>query len=163
VSSTTRISRTRTRRPPTTRADRSPEAVFLDTSALYEAADRGGRRHHESAEGLRELLRSGVPLLTSDLVLAEVHGLTLGRLGPEPALALVDRLVASTRLELVATGLDVVRQAIEAIRARPGRRISLVDATSFQLMRDHGIQTAFALDPDFEAEGFETLPRAKER
>jgi predicted nucleic acid-binding protein len=104
-----------------------------------------------------------VPLLASDLVLAEVHGLTLGRLGQEPALVLVDRLMASTRLELVATGLEVVRQAIEAIRARPGRRISLVDATSFQLMRDRGIKTAFALDADFVAEGFETLPRLVER
>jgi predicted nucleic acid-binding protein len=40
-----------------------------------------------------------------------------------------------------------------------GRRsVSLVDWTSFLVMRRRGISTAFALDPDFAVEGFEVMP-----
>lgn len=133
-------------------------AVFLDTSGVYEAADRGGRHHRDAAVSLQGLLREGAALVMTDLVLAELHGLALGRLGPEVALGLVDRLTASTRLELVATGPDVLRSAIDFLRDRPTRRISLVDAASFLVMRERGIDTALALDADFAAEGFATLP-----
>jgi len=133
-------------------------AVFLDTSGVYETADRSGRRHEAAAATFQQLLTERVPLLTTDLVLAELHGLTLGRLGPEIALDLVDRLSASPRLEVMATGPDVLRAAIELLRLRPGRRLSLVDASSFLLMRAHDVGTALALDADFDAEGFITLP-----
>jgi predicted nucleic acid-binding protein len=92
------------------------------------------------------------------MVLAELHGLTLGRLGPETALDLVERLTASSRLEVLATGPDVLRAAIEHLRLRPGRRLSLVDTSSFIVMRAHDVSTALALDSAFVAEGFTTLP-----
>jgi predicted nucleic acid-binding protein len=133
-------------------------AVFLDTSGVYETADRNGRRHEATVAAFQQLLADAVPLLTTDLVLAELHGLTLGRLGPEIALDLVDRLSASSRLEVLATGPDVLRAAIELLRLRPGRRLSLVDASSFLVMRAHDVGTALALDTDFVAEGFSTLP-----
>jgi predicted nucleic acid-binding protein len=38
------------------------------------------------------------------------------------------------------------------------RKVSLVDWTSFLVMRRRGISTAFALDSDFAAEGFEVIP-----
>lgn len=66
--------------------------------------------------------------MTTDLVIAELHGLALGRLGPETALELVERLMASPRLSVVATGPEILADALESLRRRPGRRISLVDA-----------------------------------
>lgn len=39
-----------------------------------------------------------------------------------------------------------------------GRRVSLVDWTSFLVMRRRGITTAFAFDADFAAEGFQVTP-----
>lgn len=134
------------------------EAVFLDTSALYEAADRGGRFHAESADELRELLRRRVELLVTDLVVAEFHGLTLGRLGPRQALLVTDRLLRSARVEVLATGPTLVRDAVDYLRSHPDRRLSLVDATSFLVMRARGCRSAFALDQDFAAEGFAVMP-----
>jgi predicted nucleic acid-binding protein len=133
-------------------------AVFLDTSALYEAADRAGRRHPETRRELERLLTENAALVTTDLVIAELHGLALGRLGPETALELVERLMASPRLSVVATGPEILADALESLRRRPGRRISLVDAASFVIMRQAGVGTAFALDSDFAAEGFITVP-----
>jgi len=136
----------------------SEGGVFLDTSGIYEAADRGGRRHTEAGAVLRDLLSTRTHLLTTDLVLAEVHGLTLGRLGPQQALSVVQMLIGSARLELVSIDADVRNQALELLQARPGRRLSLTDAVSFVVMRERGLEVAFALDGDFEAEGFRMLP-----
>ena len=138
----------------------SPAGVFLDTSGIYEAADRAGHRHAEAAAAFRDLLASRNRLITTDLVLAEVHGLTLGRVGPEQALELVDRLTSAARLELVSIDGSVRDQAVELLQARPGRRISLTDAVSFVVMRERGLEVAFALDSDFGAEGFRMLPAA---
>ena len=38
------------------------------------------------------------------------------------------------------------------------RAVSLVDWTSFLVMRRRGISTSFAFDDDFAAQGFRTLP-----
>ena len=105
-----------------------------------------------------QLLHGRQTLTVTDLVLAELHGLTLSRVGPAPALELVERIMASGRVELVSPGVDGLREAMNVLRARPGRRISLVDATSFVVMRSAGIETCFTLDADFAAEGFATVP-----
>jgi predicted nucleic acid-binding protein len=66
--------------------------------------------------------------------------------------------MASPRVRVVATGPRAIRVGLEFLRARPDRRISLVDALSFATMRSLGITTAFTLDSDFAAEGFALLP-----
>jgi predicted nucleic acid-binding protein len=48
--------------------------------------------------------------------------------------------------------------AVDFLRTRPARRISLVDALSFAAMREHRIEAALAFDAEFVAEGFATLP-----
>lgn len=132
--------------------------VFLDTSGLFAALDRDADRHVAAAAELQRLMRTGVPLATTDAVLAELHGLTLGRRGPAIALDAVDRIVSSPRVRLVSTGPSAIRSAIDFLRTRPERRISLVDALSFATMHDLGVGTALSLDSDFEAEGFSIVP-----
>jgi predicted nucleic acid-binding protein len=53
---------------------------------------------------------------------------------------------------------------VELLASRGKRGLSLVDCTSFVLMRRLGVETALAFDEDFRGEGFrvygdETLPR----
>ena len=107
---------------------------------------------------LQQLLRERRQLMTTDAVINEFHGLTLGRLGPRLALEAVDRLLTSPRVGVSATGPTAIVHAVEFLRARPVRRLSLVDALSFGAMRALGLTTALALDADFAAEGFSTLP-----
>lgn len=98
-------------------------------------------------------------LLTTEAVLAEVHALVLRRIGPAAALAMVDRLVDSPRIEVVPLDAGLRDAALEVLRSRPDRRYSLADAVSFSVMRGRGLTQAFTLDADFAAEGFEVLPR----
>lgn len=51
-------------------------------------------------------------------------------------------------------------EALEALLAAGQRNISLVDRTSFLVMRRHGIPRAFTFDADFAAAGFELIPAA---
>jgi uncharacterized protein len=132
--------------------------VFLDTSGLYAALDRSGDQHAAAAAQLRRLMEEGIHLVTTDAVVTEFHGLTLGRLGPAVALDAVDRLLASPRLRVEATGPGAIRAAIDFLRTRPDRRLSIVDALSFATMREIGIDTVLSLDGDFVAEGFANLP-----
>jgi predicted nucleic acid-binding protein len=142
-----------------TRTPNLPRAgVFLDTSGLYAALDQRSDHHLEVAAELERLLRGGIPLLTTDAVLNEFHGLALGRLGPAIALDALDRLLSSPRLRVAATGPGPIRSAVDFLRARPDRRISLVDALSFATMREQNVDTALTLDADFAAEGFTTVP-----
>lgn len=50
------------------------------------------------------------------------------------------------------------RRAITAMLAARRRPVSLVDWTSFEVMRSRGIGSAFAFDDDFAAQGFTVLP-----
>lgn len=71
--------------------------------------------------------------------------------------------MASPRLSVVATGPEILADALESLRRRPGRRISLVDTASFVIMRRAGVGTAFVLDSDAAAEGFTRCPDAAVR
>lgn len=53
--------------------------------------------------------------------------------------------------EIHATGLA-------ALLAASRRELSLVDCTSFEIMRRRGIRRALALDEDFARQGFARLP-----
>jgi predicted nucleic acid-binding protein len=134
------------------------EALFLDTSGLFAALDRRWDRHREAAAALEGAMREPRVLVTTDAVIGEFHGLALGRLGPRIALDAVDRLLASPRVRIEPTGIGELRDALDSLRARPDRRISLVDALSFGVMRAMGVTVALTLDGDFAAEGFAILP-----
>lgn len=132
--------------------------VLLDTSGLYEAADRRAPRHVICRDVFRELLARPPGLLMTEVLLAETHALVLTRVGPEAARALVERLTASSRIEVAPVDAALRGAALSYLRARPGRVYSLADAISFTVMRDRGMDTAFTLDADFAAEGFTVLP-----
>jgi predicted nucleic acid-binding protein len=134
--------------------------VFLDTSALFAAASRQSERHAASRTEYERLLRGTEPLVTTELVIAEVHALAGRRVGPTLAFDLAHRLFASRRIETLPCGPERMDGALGLLRRRPDRPYSLTDAVSFVVMREMGIQRAFTLDADFAAEGFEVIPSA---
>jgi len=50
--------------------------------------------------------------------------------------------------------LDLHKEAEKELEKIGKRGISLVDCTSFIVMRRRGVQRAFAFDPDFKNQGF---------
>ena len=132
--------------------------VLLDTSAIFAAARTRSDRHQEASTAYRTLLLGAERLVTTDLIIAELHALSLARVHPRFALELLDRLLTSDRIEVVAAGIERIHAAADLLRQRPDRRNSVADAVSFVLMREQSIGRSFTLDADFAAEGFEVVP-----
>lgn len=132
------------------------EQVFVDTSALYALHDRDDARHHEAAtiwERLLEAVSSHeLRCVSHGGVVIEASALVQRRLGIE---ALRD-LHHGTLLviEVVWVDAELHARALSALLAAARRDVSLVDWTSFEVMREIGASRAFAFDADFAAQGF---------
>jgi predicted nucleic acid-binding protein len=130
--------------------------TFVDTSALYALLDEDDREHGPAAGWLTAHGREPAHLLiTHNYVVVEVAALVHRRLGHRAGRVLFDSFVPALSVFFVDEVLH--RRAAAAYLAGP-RDLSLVDCTSFELMRDLGIEDAFAFDSDFRKEGFTTVP-----
>jgi hypothetical protein len=61
-------------------------------------------------------------------------------------------------LDMHWIGEDEHRQAQNGLLAADRRKVSLVDCSSFHVMRNRMMRAAFAFDPRFREQGFEVLP-----
>lgn len=131
-------------------------ALFVDTSALLAVLDVDDASHARAVAGwsrLFEGMRSGeFSGVTHYGVVLESSALVQRRLGMEAIRELHDGLLATLRLEWVDEALHA--RAATAMLAAGHRRVSLVDWTSFELMKAKGIRYALAFDADFERRGF---------
>ncbi len=130
--------------------------LFVDTSALIAFLDADQPRHADVVTAWNEALGGDGILLTSNYVLVETFALVQRRLGLDAARALGDVLVPLMHLLWVDEALHAAATA--ALFTAGQRRLSLVDCTSFELMRRHGIAHALTLDRDFTRHGFRAVP-----
>ena len=128
-------------------------SVFVDTSALYALLDAGDAGHERALLGSGRIL--GEELVTHSYVVVETVSLVRRRLGAEAAARLVDDVLPA--INIVDVDECLRGRALAAFRAAVSSAVSLVDRTSFEYMRTLGISLAYALDADFEAEGFELV------
>lgn len=132
---------------------------FADTSWWVAWALPGDVRHRVALDALAAMGR-GEQVLTTNLVVGETWTFLRRRAGHRTAVAFIDRI---GRLR-DAAGLVVHRVSAEQedaawawLRKHDERAYSLVDATSFEVMRDRRLREAFAFDLDFAAAGFVEL------
>jgi predicted nucleic acid-binding protein len=131
-------------------------SVFVDTSALYAVLDRDDANHEMAAAEWRRLLESGVSMLVSNYILVETTALVQHRLGMAAVRALTDSMEPVLDVEWVTReDHDGARAALLAANRR---RLSLVDCTSFVIMRRLGVFRAFAFDQHFAEQGLGLQP-----
>ena len=128
-------------------------SIFVDTSALYALLDGDDAGHERALRGSERIL--GEDLLTHSYVVVETVSLVRRRLGAEAAARLIDNMLPALKIADVDEALR--GRALAAFRAAVFSNVSLVDRTSFEYMRGLGISRAYALDADFEGEGFELV------
>lgn len=85
-------------------------------------------------------------------VVIETSALVQRRLGMKAVERLHRGLLPIVRVTMVDTSTH--QRAVERWLAQRLRGLSLVDVTSFVVMRDQGLNHAFAFDDDFVREGF---------
>jgi len=125
---------------------------FADTGFWYGLHVAADRRHAPAVA----LWRGDQPLVvTTDLVVGETWTLARMRgVSHGHAVALVDAIHGSGRVEVVPVDEGVRREAWAWLRRHDERVYSFVDATSFAVMRRRRLHEALAFDGDFTAAGF---------
>ena len=130
--------------------------VFVDTSALYAVLDADDL-NHQAAGAAWQLLLDGLEsddleAVTHESVIVEIAALAQRRLGMEAVRVLVDDFVPLFSTVWIDQGLH--DRAAAAMLAAGLRSVSLVDWTSFEVMRQRAVELAFAFDEDFQQRGF---------
>lgn len=129
-------------------------SVFVDSSALYARLDDNDQNHSAAVTAFGELPRS--EFVTHSYVVIETVALAQHRLGLRAVRELDEELLPLLTIHWVDERLHGLGMA--ALLAAGRRQLSLVDHVSFIVMREQGIDTAFAFDADFDQQGFTTVP-----
>jgi predicted nucleic acid-binding protein len=141
--------------------------VFADASAWVASGNPKEERHQEARETRSTLVEEGTTLLTTNLVLAEVHALVSRAGGSWAGLELLDTVYSDPQYAVLHVDRALEIAATDRwLRVFRDHAFSLCDAVSFEVMRREGIREAFTLDHHFAVAGFTMLPaprRAKHR
>lgn len=133
--------------------------ILVDTSAWLAIADVRDGNHSAALTCHRELLAGRFGrLITTDYILDETLTLMRKRSGGMTARKFAEGLDASESVQLIWITPDHYRTARTVFLDQGTRSWSLTDCTSFSVMREFGIRTAFSFDFDFRQAGFETRP-----
>ena len=141
-------------RPPRT-APVAAAKLFVDSGAWIALRSRRDQYHVAADRAFRAAIDRAIPLVTTNLVIAELHRLTLFRAGYEPALRALTRIDASSSLRVhFATSADhqAARHWLEQLAPRP---ITYTDAVSFAAIETTKCTHVLGFDEDFAAAGFE--------
>jgi uncharacterized protein len=130
--------------------------LFVDTSALIALLNADDRFHAPARAAWTQWLADDAALWTSNYVLVETSALVQHRIGVDGLRVLYDTLLPVVRVAWVDE--ETHDLALAALFAAGRRQLSLVDCTSFQVMRRLSIGHAFTFDPHFQHHGIEVLP-----
>jgi predicted nucleic acid-binding protein len=130
--------------------------VFIDTSAFYALLDRDDESHRKAKNSWADLLKNDDPLVTNNYVLVETFALIQHRLGMDAVRGFQNDILPLVNIEFVVPELH--RSGVSALLSASRRNLSLVDCVSFEMMRTLEVKIAFAFDPHFKEQGFNTLP-----
>jgi predicted nucleic acid-binding protein len=128
--------------------------VLVDSGAWIALVRVTDQHHAEADQMFRYAVGERTPLITTNLVVAEVHRFLLFHMGIRPAALLLDRIDASPRLTLeLVTGAHhaAARRWIEKLSDQV---ITYTDAVSFAVMETARCTAAMSFDHDFEIAGF---------
>jgi len=129
--------------------------ILADTSALLPVLAGNDVDHERCRRTFEDLARAN-DLIAHSYVIVEAASLAQRRLGTDAVRTLLAEIVPL--IEIVFVDRELHDAAVTAHLAASRRAVSLVDWTSFELMRRRGIGIAFALDTDFKQQGFRTVP-----
>lgn len=133
----------------------APAKLFVDSGAWIALRSRRDQHHAEADRLFRDAIHRRIPLVTTNLIIAETHRLTLFRVGLEPALRALDRIDASPSVTVrFATAGDHAegRRWLQRLAPRP---ITYTDAVTFAVMAAAKCKQVLGFDEDFAAAGFE--------
>jgi len=114
--------------------------------------DKDDENHIRASRSWERIVAGDDLLITSNYVLVETLALVQHRLGMEAVTSFEEDVVPLLEVEWI--GESAHHTGVTTMIGAGRRRLSLVDCTSFDLMRTLGIRSAFAFDRHFREQGF---------
>ncbi len=131
--------------------------IFVDTSAFLAILDADDDFHAEAKRAWGEVLSSDSSLVTSNYILVETFALVQNRLGLQAIRVFQEDIVPLFSIRWVDSVIHSA--ATGALFAANRKKLSLVDCTSFEVMRNTATKCAFTFDNHFKQQGFDCIPK----
>jgi predicted nucleic acid-binding protein len=129
--------------------------VLVDTGAWIALFSARDQHHHEAERLFRHAAARRIRLLTTNLILAELHRLLLFRAGPRPAVAALTRVDDSQLVTVEFAARAHHRAAHDWLARLANHPITYTDAVSFAIMHAVNCTRVMTFDTDFTTAGFE--------
>ena len=136
--------------------------LFVDTAGWVCYLDRSQPEHAAATTLIGVCLAQNGSLITTNYIVAELVALLTGRsLMSRPQLvSSINTLRASPHVTILHIDTALEAQAWDLLTNRPDKEWSLVDCSSFVIMRHCGLDQALTTDHHFEPAGLAHLLQA---
>lgn len=132
--------------------------LFLDTAGWFAAISPREKGHDLANRTYADAVRQGLRLVTTPLVIAEMHSLMLRWRDPATAARFLDIAFDTETHEVVSIDDDLIGDAVERwIQRYSDQAFSLCDAVSFEVMRQMRLVWCLTYDRHFATAGYRVL------
>lgn len=130
--------------------------VFADTAGWANFFVRTEPFHTQATELMQQWYSQGTQVVTTNYVLLELVALltTPLRIPRSRQVKTIETIKGSTWVEIVHIDALLDEKAWQLLKTREDKRWSLVDCSSFEVMRQRNITEAFTTDHHFEQAGY---------
>jgi predicted nucleic acid-binding protein len=132
--------------------------IFVDTAAFLAVLNANDQFHRSASQIWDEILSSDSPLFSSNYVILETTALLQHRFGIEALRLFESDILPVIEIAWVDEAIHI--QGMSALLAANRRSLSLVDCTSFEIMRQIGLDEVFTFDPQYREQGFKVIPES---
>lgn len=134
------------------------KTVFLDTGYIIALELASDQNHRAAMKHWRSISKSLPLLVTTSYVFDEIITFFNSRGHHAKAVEIGSRLLNSPSIKIVYVGEDLFQEGWSYFQRHKDKKYSLTDCISFLVMKEFGIEIAFAFDKHFIQAGFEKLP-----
>lgn len=132
-------------------------SIFIDTSAFLAILNEEDKFHQLAKTTWQEINNSDEYLICSNYVIVETISLLQNRFGIE-ALRIFEHEVQPI-INVVWISQSIHHTGMIVVLTTNHRKLSLVDCTSFEIIRNLHAEQVFTFDPHFSEQGFNVVPK----
>ena len=130
--------------------------IFVDTSGFLALTVGTDEHHLEAVQWWKGQM--GTELVTSNLVVIETLGWVRHKIGKAKAVTVGEAIFQDNQIAIKRVSLLDEQKAWDLFCKVAGRGVSMIDCTSFVVMKRLKVKQAFTFDEDFAKAGFEVRP-----
>lgn len=133
--------------------------IFVDTAGWGNLVDTLQEFHAETKAIYLSAKQDGSRLVTTNYVIAELVALLSSpmRIPRNRSIKFIESIKSSSLVDIIHIDEDLDKQSWDLLKSRPDKNWSLVDCSSFVVMRENDITEALTTDHHFEQAGFVRL------